>query len=85
MEEDQKRDLDERLLRIRDHIVEKYEIEHEDDDCTSHNKDIAPENEPDTMIDVPIKVDIKKEIKKSKKRRKDSSNDQEEMSKKQKK
>ena len=48
-----------------------------------HNRHIAPENEPDTMIDVPIEVDIKKDIKKCKKRRKDSSNDQEEMSKKQ--
>merc|ERR1711957_1162314 len=42
-----------------------------------HNRHIAPENEPDTMIDVPIEVDIKKDIKKCKKRRKDSSNDQE--------
>merc|ERR1712238_195659 len=83
LEEDEKREPYYRLLRVRDHIVEKYETAHEDDDSTSHNKLIAPGNEPETMEDVPIKVDTKKEIKKSKKRRKDSSNDQEEMSKKQ--
>merc|ERR1712238_56032 len=85
LEEDEKREPDERLLRVRDHIVEKYETEHEDDDYTSHNKLIAPGNEPETMEDVPIKVDIikKKEVKKSKKRKKDSVNDQEEIPKKQ--
>merc|ERR1712238_444668 len=34
LEEDEKREPDERLLRVRDHIVEKYETEHEDDDYT---------------------------------------------------
>ena len=81
LEEDQKRELDERLLRVRDHIVEKYVIEHEDDDYTSHNTLIAPGNETETMEDVPMEADImkKKEVKKSKKRKKDSVNDQEEI------
>merc|ERR1712238_275140 len=85
LEEDEKREPNERLLRVRDHIVEKYETEHEDDDCTSHNKLIAPGNEPETMEDVPMEADIikKKEVKKSKKRKKDSVNDQEEIPKKQ--
>merc|ERR1711957_442840 len=76
---------DERLLRVRDHIVEKYVIEHEDDDYTSHNTLIAPGNETETMEDVPMEADImkKKEVKKSKKRKKDSVNDQEEIPKKQ--
>ena len=57
-----------------------YEIEHEDDDYTSHN------NEPEMIEDVPMETYIiKKEVKKSKKRKKDSVNDQEEIPKKQKK
>ena len=81
LEEDEKREPDERLLRVRDHIVEKYVIEHEDDDYTSHNTLIAPGNETETMEDVPMEADImkKKEVKKSKKRKKDSVNDQEEI------
>merc|ERR1712238_313854 len=85
LEEDAKREPDERLPRVRDHIVERYKIEHEDDDYTSHNKLIAPGNEPETVEDVPMEVDIikKKEVKKSKKRKKDSVNEQEEIPKKQ--
>ena len=70
LEEDQKRELDERLLRVRDHIVEKYETEHEDDDYY-HNKLISTVNEPETMKDIPMEADIiiKKEVKKSKKKK----------------
>merc|ERR1712238_164860 len=85
LEEDEKREPDERLLRVRDNIVEKYEIEHEDDDYKYHNKLIALVNEPKLTEDVPMEADIikKKEVKKSKKRKKDSVNDQEEIPKKQ--
>ena len=54
-----KKEPDERLLRVRYHIIVKYEIKYEDDDYPYHNKHVERGNKPVTMKDIPMEVDTK--------------------------
>ena len=58
LEEDAKREPDERLPRVRDHIVERYEIEHEDDDYTSHNRHIDRQHNEEKAAFEKEKTDV---------------------------